>query len=151
MPSEKYSPFLLSFSVYLRPVSRLSHSTVPSVIAFPSPSLQTPFTVPVAWAKTGGTHSPPTSMTTIAHAKRCFIVASRLKTKIYDFRLPIVFSAAHNHGRLAIENGKYRCSLGSDRCFRIPNRISRSCLLERAQPQHTAVAHSTGPILPAVA
>src|SRR5882762_1006769 len=151
MPSEKYSPFLLSFSVYLRPVSRLSHSTVPSVIAFPSPSLQTPFTVPVAWAKTGGTHSPSTSMTSTANAKRCFIVASRLKTKNYDFRLPIVFPAALIDRRLAIENGKYPCFLRSDRRFRVPNRISCSCLLERAQPQHTTVAHSTGPILPAVA
>src|SRR5947209_2670199 len=90
MPSEKYSPFLLSFRVYLRPVSMLSHSTVPSVIGFPSASLQTPFTVPVAWANMGGTHRPSTRATSNVHAKRCFIGASRLVPfMIADFRYQI--------------------------------------------------------------
>ena len=47
MPSEKYSPLLFVLSVYLRPVSLLSHSTVAPVTGLPSTSLHTPFTLPV--------------------------------------------------------------------------------------------------------
>src|SRR5262249_38452540 len=91
MPNEKYSPFLLSFRVYLRPVSMLIHSTVPFVIGLPSASRHTPFTVPVAWAKIAGTHRPTTKATSNIHAKRCFIGAStnQLRLQIEDFRFQI--------------------------------------------------------------
>src|SRR5580704_11191616 len=72
-PSEKYSPFLLSFRLYFRPVSWLSHSTVPVEIGLPSASRATPLTEPVACANAGDTHSPSTSATSATIAKRCFI------------------------------------------------------------------------------
>src|SRR5207247_88186 len=54
IPREKYSPFLLVFSVYLRPLSVLYHSTVAPAMGLPCISLATPLTVPVAWAKAVG-------------------------------------------------------------------------------------------------
>src|SRR5207247_11345131 len=56
IPREKYSPFLLVFSVYLRPLSVLYHSTVAPAMGLPCISLATPLTVPVAWAKAAGMH-----------------------------------------------------------------------------------------------
>src|ERR1017187_293097 len=75
MPSEKYSPFLLVFRLYFRPLSVLLHSRLAPTIGFPCASLQTPFTVPVAWANTGGTHSAATATATTSTtiSKRCFM------------------------------------------------------------------------------
>src|SRR6476646_11115121 len=85
MPREKYSPFLLVFRLYFRPLSVLTHSRLAPAIGFPCASLQTPFTVPVAWANTGGTHSAATATTRTTISKRCFMfLASRLTTLILD-------------------------------------------------------------------
>src|ERR1700746_1791654 len=90
MPSEKYSPFLFSLRVYLRTLSRMSQTTVPSVMGLPSESLQTPFTVPVDWAKTEGTHSPSTRAISTVQTKRFFILPSQANSFMSaDFRLQI--------------------------------------------------------------
>src|SRR6266404_710339 len=79
MPGEKYSPFLLVFRLYFRPLSVLAHSTLAPAIGVPSIFLAVPLTVPVAWANTGDTHSVATATTSITISKRCFIfLASRL-------------------------------------------------------------------------
>src|SRR5438309_10286583 len=78
MPGEKYSPLLLVFISYLRPVSWLVSWTTAPVIGFPSRSLHTPFTVPVDWAKAGVVHNAAASATSIRTANFCFILASAL-------------------------------------------------------------------------
>src|SRR5579863_6421781 len=73
IPREKYSPLLLVFRLYFCPLSRLSYSTTPPAIGLPSASLQTPFTVPDACAKTGEAHSP-SARTTIPIIAKCFFI-----------------------------------------------------------------------------
>ncbi len=79
MPSEKYSPFLLVLRVYFWPFSWLDQMTTASAMGLPSASLHTPLTVPAAWEKPGGTHSPSSKKTNMNTAKCFFIVASRRK------------------------------------------------------------------------
>src|ERR1700757_2268187 len=157
MPSEKYSPFLLSLRVYLRPVSILSHSTVPLVTGFPSASLQTPFTVPVAWANKGGTHRPSTRATSSVDAKRCFIGAStnQLSLRIEDFRLQIPRRPTGRPLNLQSETETRNSSSLPRRCYcgglQVRDWIPAPRFLEGTQPQHTAIANATGPIFPAIA
>src|ERR1700674_3016086 len=94
MPSEKYSPFLLVLRLYFRPLSVLAHSRLAPTIGFPCASLQTPFTVPVAWANTGGTHSAAIVTTSPTIKKRCFIfLASRL-TELIDIDIDVAAPAS---------------------------------------------------------
>src|SRR6202007_908485 len=172
MPSEKYSPFLLSLSVYFRPVSMLSHSTVPSVMGFPSASRHTPFTVPVAWANMGGTHTPSTRATSSVHAKRCFIGAStnqlplQIDFKTADFKSQIcscswsVQSTCNLQSKLPTRNSKLETrnsKLETRNSSNLPRRrnchelyvrdwISGACFLEGTQPQHAAITNTTGSI-----
>src|SRR5215469_7373721 len=73
-PREKYSPFLLVFSVYFCPLSMFAQTTMPSAIGLPWASLQTPFTLPEACPKTGGIHSPSASSAKRRIANRFFIL-----------------------------------------------------------------------------
>src|SRR5215469_7452228 len=144
MPSEKYSPLLLCFNVYLRPVSRRSHSTLPWVIGCPLESRHTPFTEPVACAKTGGTHSPSSSATSATHAKRCFIVSlpadfwKFIAQQIAGFALSQICNL--NAGFISAR----RLYGGNRLCVR--DRISRSGLFKCAQPQDTAVTDAASAI-----
>src|SRR5262249_23125292 len=76
MPREKYSPFLLVLSEYLRPLSWFFQSRTAPAIGFPCASLQTPFTVPVAWANPEGTYSAASNATRAINPQRFFILAS---------------------------------------------------------------------------
>src|SRR5215831_16694632 len=87
MPSEKYSPFLFVFSEYLRPLSVLYQSRVAPAMGWPCMSLQTPLTVPVACANTGGTHSAAIMANGNKIEKFLFILTSRRTIAIADFRL----------------------------------------------------------------
>src|SRR5205823_5921010 len=79
MPREKYSPLLLVFIAYLRPVSWLVSWTTAPVIGFPSRSLHTPFTVPVDWVKARVVHNAAAaSATSTRTANFRFILASAL-------------------------------------------------------------------------
>src|SRR6185312_655907 len=138
MPREKYSPFLLVFRLYFRPLSVLTHSRLAPAIGFPSISLQTPFTVPVAWANTGGTHSAATATTSINISKRCFMfLASRL-IKLIDIEY-----RKHRHSGPA--------QLSSFRQLRVWNRGRAARIPESSQAQNAAVANAAGAVLPAVA
>src|ERR1700730_14313836 len=139
MPSEKYSPLLLVLRVYFRPLSVLNHSRLAPTIGFPSRPLHPPFTVPVAWANTGGTHSAATTVTSTTISKPCFMfLASRHRKPISKVERPKLARPAPRMGwdlncplpgMPADEAHNYRIS--RRRC---PRGCSTTTLNRRARP-----------------
>src|SRR5207247_2753282 len=96
IPRENYSPFLFVFSVYLRPLSVLYHSTVAPAMGLPCISLATPLTVPVAWAKAVGMPSAASIAISTSTTECFFMFWPPNDCRLLDFQLTILLKACEN-------------------------------------------------------